>query len=509
MKAETRAETKGGTKVDGVAPSSRLRPGQTIHLVAVGGVGMSALAGLLQAQGFRVTGSDEAIYPPASTLLEQLRIAVRHGYRPEHLDSADAVIIGNAVTRTNPEAAAALERGLPVFSMPEILGDLFLSQRRTLVVAGTHGKTTTTAMLAWVLQRAGRAPGFLVGGVPIDLGVSFAVGEGEDFVIEGDEYDSAFFDKRPKFIHYRPQAVLLNAVEFDHADIYKDLEHVKRAFADLVRLLPREAPLVVASEFPHAVEVARGATRDAILFGAGPGSAWRAVNVRDDGECTVFAVEAEGQPVATVRLQLPGDMNVRNALGVFVLCRSLGMAAREIVPGLESFRGVRRRQEHVGERRGVVVLDDFAHHPTAVAGTLAAVRARYRERRVIAVFEPRSNTSRRRVFQQAFADALACAPVVILSAVYEKPNDPLPPAERLSTDELVADLRSRGIAAAVLPSPDAIAQHLAATATRGDVVVIMSNGAFGGLPRRLLEMLGAPGAADAPEAPRAPGAAGE
>jgi len=492
-------ESKAGT----VATSSPLRPGQSIHLVAVGGVGMSALAGLLQARGFRVTGSDEAIYPPASTLLERLGIEVRRGYRPEHLDGADAVIIGNAVTRTNPEAAAALERGLPVHSMPEILGDLFLSQRRTLVVAGTHGKTTTTAMLAWVLARAGRSPGFLVGGVPIDLGVSFAVGEGEDFVIEGDEYDSAFFDKRPKFIHYRPQAVLLNAIEFDHADIYTDLDHVKRAFAALVGLLSPDAPLVVASEFPHAVEVARAARGDAILFGNGPGSAWRAVDVHDDGECTIFTIEAGERPVATVRLRLLGDMNVRNALGVFVLCHTLGMTAQEIVPGLESFRGVRRRQEWVGERRGVVVLDDFAHHPTAVAGTLGAVRARYRDRRVVAVFEPRSNTSRRRVFQQGFADALAQAPVVVLSAVYEKPNDPLPPAERLSTDELVADLRGRGIAATVLPSPEAIAQHLAASAKAGDVIVVMSNGAFGGLPRRLLEVLGAAGAAAAPHVPGA------
>jgi UDP-N-acetylmuramate: L-alanyl-gamma-D-glutamyl-meso-diaminopimelate ligase len=496
-------------KAEGKVSGPDFRPGQSIHMVAVGGVGMSALAGLLQARGFHVTGSDEAIYPPASTLLERLGIEVRRGYRPEHLHGADAVIIGNAVTRTNPEAAAALERGLPVHSMPEVLGSLFLAQRRTLVVAGTHGKTTTTAMLAWVLERAGRSPGFLVGGVPLDLGMSFAVGNGEDFVIEGDEYDSAFFDKRPKFIHYRPRAVLLNAIEFDHADIYQDLAHVKRAFAELVRLLPREAPLVVASEFPHAVEVARAARGDAIFFGNAPGSAWRAVDVHDDGERTAFAIETDGRQVATVRLRLLGDMNVRNALGVFVLCRALGIAADEIVPGLESFKGVRRRQEHVGERRGVVVLDDFAHHPTAVAGTLAAVRSRYRTRRVIAVFEPRSNTSRRRVFQEAFADALAHAPVVILSAVYEKPNDPLPAAERLSTDELVANLCGRGIAATVLPSPEAIAQHLATTAQVGDVIVVMSNGAFGGLPRRLLEVLepsGVPGGVSSASGTSASGA---
>jgi UDP-N-acetylmuramate: L-alanyl-gamma-D-glutamyl-meso-diaminopimelate ligase len=476
------------------AGADGLVPGQSVHLVAVGGVGMSALAGLLKARGLHVTGSDQAIYPPASTLLEKLGIDVRQGFRPEHVAEADAVVIGNAVPRTNPEAVAAQERGLRLRSMPEVLGQLFLARRRSLVIAGTHGKTTSSALLAWCLERAGRAPGFLVGGVPIDFGVNFAEGTGEYFVIEGDEYDSAFFDKRPKFIHYRPQAVVLTAIEFDHADIYRDLDHVKHAYRQLMELVPAGAPLVVASDFPHAVEVARTAATSPMLFGDGPGSAWRATDVRDAAGRTVFAIEREGVREATVGLRLLGAINVRNALGVFVLCRTLGLAPEEIVPGLESFRGVRRRQEHVGECRGVTVLDDFAHHPTAVAGTIAAVRARYPGRRVIAVFEPRSNTSRRRIFQEAFVDAFADASVVILSAVYEKPNDPLPPAERLSTDTLVADLGRRGVEATVLPSAEAIARHLADTTREGDVVVVMSNGAFDGLPRRLLAQLGSAGA---------------
>jgi UDP-N-acetylmuramate: L-alanyl-gamma-D-glutamyl-meso-diaminopimelate ligase len=450
---------------------------------------MSALAGLLQARGYRVTGSDKAVYPPASTLLEELGIEVRQGYSPDHVADADLVVVGNAVTRANLEAIAAAERGIPMWSMPQLLGELFLADRLSIVVAGTHGKTTTSAMLAWVLEQAGRAPGFLVGGASLNLQTNFAVGTGEHFVLEGDEYDSAYFDKQPKFLHYRPRALLLNAIEFDHADIYRDLDHVKSAFRQLMQLLSPDTPLIVAQEFPHAVEIASTGPATPVLFGLDPGCAWRAVDVRDDGEHTSFRVQTDGHGVAEVRLRVPGVMNIRNALGVFVLSHRLGLSTDEIVRGLESFRGVRRRQECVGDVGGVTVIDDFAHHPTAVAGTLAAMRGRYPDRRVIAVFEPRSNTSRRRIFQREFADALAGAPVVILSAVFRKPNDPLPPEESLSIDELVDDLRSRGIEAQVLPSADAIVEYLGSTARPGDVITVMSNGAFEGVPHRLVERL--------------------
>jgi UDP-N-acetylmuramate: L-alanyl-gamma-D-glutamyl-meso-diaminopimelate ligase len=479
------------------------RPGAAVHLVAVGGVGMSALAGLLRARGYRVTGSDAAVYPPASTLLERLGIEVRQGYRSEHVAGADAVVIGNAVTRANPEAVAATARGLPVYSMPGLVG-MLLGERRPLVVAGTHGKTTSSAMLAWVLHQAGRRPGFLVGGMPVDFDANFALGEGADFVIEGDEYDSAFFDKRAKFLHYRPHGLILTGIEFDHADIYRDLEHVKTAFRELVALLPPGAPFMAASDFPHGVEVARSARATPCLFGEAAGGTWRARDVRDDGARIAFVVEKEGRRIGAVRLRLLGVINVRNALGVFALSSALGLEPDEIVAGLESFRGVRRRQEVVDESSGVTIIDDFAHHPTAIAGTLAAVRARYGNRRLIAVFEPRSNTSRRRIFQQAFAEALGGADRVVLSAVFEKPNDPLSPAERLSTDELVADLEGRGTKAWVLPSPEAIAAELVHAARPGDVIVVMSNGAFGGLPRRLaglLEEATRPGARSEPPAP--------
>jgi len=464
-------------------------PGQSVHLVAVGGVGMSALAGLLQARGYRVTGSDNAVYPPASILLEKLGIEVRQGYSSDHIADADLVVVGNAVTRANPEAIAATERGIPMWSMPQLLGELFLADRLSIVVAGTHGKTTTSAMLAWVLEQAGYSPGFLVGGASLNLQSNFAVGTGEHFVLEGDEYDSAYFDKQPKFLHYRPRALLLNAIEFDHADIYRDLDHVKSAFRQLMQLLSPDTPLIVAQEFPHAVEIASTGPATPVLFGMGSGCAWRAVDVRDDGERTSFSVLTDGHQIAEVRLQVPGVMNIRNALGVFVLSCRLGLAVDQIVRGLESFRGVRRRQERVGEVGGVIVIDDFAHHPTAVAGTLAAIRGRYPDRRVIAVFEPRSNTSRRRIFQHEFAEALAGAPVVILSAVFRKPNDPLPPEESLSIEELVDDLASRGIEAQVLPSADAIIEYLGRTARPGDVITVMSNGSFEGLPRRLVERL--------------------
>jgi UDP-N-acetylmuramate: L-alanyl-gamma-D-glutamyl-meso-diaminopimelate ligase len=489
-----------------VSAAAGVRPGTRIHLIAVGGVGMSALAGLLQARGARVTGSDEHVYPPASTLLAQLGIEVRPGYRPEHVADAEVVVVGNAVTRANPEVVAASERGLPLRSLPQLLGEVFLAERVPLVVAGTHGKTTSSAMLAWVLDHAGRRPGFMIGGAPVDFAASFRLGEGPHFVVEGDEYDSAFFDKGPKFLHYRPRAVLLTAVEFDHADIYRDLDDVKEAFRRLVALVPPDAPLVVASDFPHAVEVAAGAaapiffgdaplpaaagaTRPAVGALAGFPRVWRATGVRDDGRTTAFEVEADGRTAAAVRLQVPGVINVRNALGVFVLARALGLGAPETATGLASFRGVRRRQELVGEAAGVTVIDDFAHHPTAVAGTLAALRARYPARRLVAVFEPRSNTSRRRIFQREFANAFAAADAVVLSAVHAKPNDPIPAAERFSPEDLVADLHRRGVEALALPSPVAIAAHLAAAARPGDVIAVMSNGEFGGLPRRLIAAL--------------------
>ncbi|HJQ82481.1 MAG TPA: Mur ligase domain-containing protein, partial [Candidatus Binatia bacterium] len=417
-----------------------------VHLIAACGVGMSALAGLLRAAGHEVTGSDEQVYPPASTLLAELGIPVLSGWDAARVAGADLVVCGNAVRRTNVEAAAAEASGVRMLSMPAALATLFLAGRSPLVVAGTHGKTTSSAMLAWVLARTGRDPGFLVGGVPLELGRSFALGRPPWFVVEGDEYDSAYFDKEAKFLHYAPAMLLLNAIEFDHADIYRDLEHVKSAFRKLLAILPAGAPLVACGDFPHVLDVVAGSRARVQRFGLDEANDWRVTELVDDG-ATRFTVRERGRAVCDVRLRLPGAINARNALGVLLIAVETGIAWEEGAAALAEFRGVRRRQEVVGEARGVTVIDDFAHHPTAVAGTLAALRLRYPGRRLRAVFEPRSNTSRRRVFQDEFVTALAAADEAVLAAVFAKPGDPIPPEERLAPETIVAALARRGVAA--------------------------------------------------------------
>ena len=404
-----------------------------VHLIAACGVGMSALAALLRAAGHVVTGSDEHVYPPASTILADLGIAVAPGYDPARLDGVDLVVCGNAVRRTNPEAEAAEARGLRVMSFPQALAELFLVGRTPIVVAGTHGKTTSAAMLAWLLTRTGRDPGYLVGGLPRDLGASAALGTGPWFVVEGDEYDSAYFDKEAKFLHYRPEFVLLNAIEFDHADIYRDVEHVKGAFRKLLALVPAGAPVVACGDFPHVHDVVRDTRARVLRFGVGEANAWRVTDLRDDG-MTRFTVREGERAVVDVALPVPGAINARNALGVLLLAAQVGVPWAEGAAALAEFHGVRRRQEVVGEAHGVVVIDDFAHHPTAVAGTLAALRLRYPERRLRAVFEPRSNTSRRRIFQEEFCRALAAADEVVLAEPFSKTSDPIPAEERPGAD---------------------------------------------------------------------------
>ncbi len=461
-----------------------------VHLIAACGVGMSALAGLLHAAGHSVTGSDEHVYPPASTLLEELGIPVFQGYDPARLAGVDLVVCGNAVRRTNPEAEAAEAGGLRMLSMPAAVEEMFLAGRSPLVVAGTHGKTTSSAMLAWVLERTGRGPGFLVGGVPRELERSFALGRGPWFVIEGDEYDSAYFDKEAKFLHYRPAMLLLNAIEFDHADIYRDLEHVKSAFRKLLGILPAGAPLIACGDFPHVLDVIRDTHARVRRFGVGEANEWRITDLTDDG-ATRFTVREGGRAVCRLVLQPPGAINARNALGVLLVAREVGIGWEDAAAALAEFRGVRRRQEVVGTVGGVTVIDDFAHHPTAVAGTLAALRERYPGRRLRAVFEPRSNTSRRRVFQDEFVAALAAADEAVLAAVFTKASDPIPAAERLAPETIVADLERRGVPARLIDGVPAIRDYLVASARPGDVIAIMSNGAFGGLPTLVVAGLAA------------------
>jgi len=470
--------------------SQSLTPNPHIHLIAIGGVAMATFAAMLKERGYRVTGSDQGVYPPMSDFLARAEIPVMQGYRAENLLPApNLVIVGNAVSRTNPEVMALLETGIPYMSFPQALGEYFLEGKRSLVVAGTHGKTTSTALLGWVLEKAGRQPSFLLGGISKNFAQGYRLSAGEFFVIEGDEYDSAFFDKGPKFLHYRPQAVLLNAVEFDHADIYRDLEHVKDAFRQLLALVPSGAPLLVCSDFPAALEVAHSAQKPFATFGFSQDAAWQVRDIRDDGEHLHFTVIHQQKEFGRFITPMMGRMNVRNALGVSALCCELGLSAGEIAPGLAGFLGVERRQELVGEANGITIIDDFAHHPTAVMVTIEAVRLRYPQRRLWAIFEPRSNTCRRRIFQKPLTTALALADRVVIGPVYTKPQDLLATEDLFSPAELVADLQALGKEAHAGQGVDEICNFLTERCQSGDVMLIMSNGAFGGLPRKLLRTL--------------------
>jgi UDP-N-acetylmuramate: L-alanyl-gamma-D-glutamyl-meso-diaminopimelate ligase len=460
-----------------------------IHLIAICGVGMSALAGLLQAKGFRVTGSDQHVYPPMSTQLAALGIEVRQGFSPAHLaDNPDLVIVGNAVSRTNPEVRAMLALGLPFLSLPQALAAFFLRDRHPIVVAGTHGKTTTAALLAWVLEVAGLRPSFMIGGVPRDFGSNYRLGEGPYFVVEGDEYDTAFFDKGPKFLHYRPQTAILTSVEFDHGDIYRDLDHVKDAFRRFLRILPRHGFLAAGRDFPHVNDLLPAAACPWEGYGCSGGAEWRAAEVECGEVATRFVVLRGGRRLGAVEWGLAGRHNVQNALGVIAVASHLGIPFARIQEGLRTFTGVRRRQEVRGVVRDIVVIDDFAHHPTAIRETLAALRARYRGRRQWAIFEPRSATSRRATFQHAFVDALAEADRVVIAGLYNPEH--IPAGERLSPERLARDIAARdGKEARYIPDVDAIVAHVAGRAQPGDVIVIMSNGGFGGIHEKLLGAL--------------------
>jgi UDP-N-acetylmuramate: L-alanyl-gamma-D-glutamyl-meso-diaminopimelate ligase len=475
-------------------PVSTIRPLPAtlshIHLIAIAGVGMATLAAMLKERGYHVTGSDQGVYPPMSDFLAEARIAVKQGYQAENLVPApDLVVVGNAVSRTNPEVAALLETNIPYMSFPQALAHFFLAEKRPLVVAGTHGKTTTTALLAWVLEKAGYHPGLLVGGLSKNFGRGYRLGTGEFFVVEGDEYDSAFFDKGPKFLHYRPQGVLLNAVEFDHADIYRDLDHVQEAFGRLLDIVPRNAPLLVCSDFPAALAVAQASHKSFLTFGLQETADWQVRDVHDDGTHLHFSVMHHQREIGRFTSPLMGWMNVRNALGVSALCSTLGLSAQDIAPGMASFLGVERRQDLVGEVNGITIIDDFAHHPTAVTVTIEAVRWRYPNRRLWAVFEPRSNTCRRRIFQKPLTGALALADRVVIGPVYTKPQDPLTQEELFSPAELASDLQALGKEAHPGHRVEEICVFLSQAVRPGDVVLIMSNGAFGGLPRKLLAAL--------------------
>ena len=456
---------------------------------------MASLAGMLQARGHRVTGSDENVYPPMSTMLESLGIPVMQGYRPEHLSTPapDCVVIGNALSRGNAEVEETLNRRLVYRSQAEVVKEEFIRGRRSLVVAGTHGKTTTTSIATWVLERGGLDPSFLVGGVVQNFGASFRVTDSEYFAIEGDEYDTAYFDKGPKFMHYLPEIAVVGNIEFDHADIYKDLDAVKLAFRRLMNLVPGRGRLIAGWDSPAVREVVAqfGGRLHTQLetFGTGEDARWRAVDVDYTAALTRFRVLREGEPWGEFETPLIGDFNVLNCLSVVIAADAWGIPQETIGDALSTFQSVKRRMQVRGEERGVTVIDDFAHHPTAVRETLRALGEKYKGRRLVAVFEPRSATSRLAVFQEDYASAFDPADYVVLSSVFAREKGSAY-GNLLDTDELVADVAARRDRPALcLDGADSIVEHLAPNLREGDVVAVMSNGGFGGIHDKLLAAL--------------------
>ena len=457
---------------------------QHIHLIGICGTAMASLAGLLKQRGFRVTGSDAAVYPPMSDMLAALGIPVQQPYAESNLKPRpDLVVVGNAISRGNPELEYVLDQRIPLRSLPQVLYEYFLRGRESIVVAGTHGKTTTTAMLAWIFHTAGHNPSFLVGGVAENFASSFALKPGKHFILEGDEYDTAFFDKGPKFLHYFPDAAVLTSVEFDHADIYADLESVKTAFRRLVNLVPKRGRIVAFDGDASVGECVGRALCAVERYGFEAGSYWRATDVRYEPAGTLWSVLREGEPWASFELPLAGEYNVLNATAAAAVAAGYGIPAAAIGKALREFRGVKRRLEVRGEVNGVTFVEDFAHHPTAIAGTLRALRVRYPGRRLWALFEPRSNTLRRNVFAERLVESLALADQVVIADIFRA--EAIPEAERLDLGKVVAEIARRGAPAQNLADADAIVAAVAPELRSGDVVAILSNGGFGGIYEKL------------------------
>ncbi len=464
-----------------------------IHLIGIAGTGMGSLAGLLRAAGHEVRGSDEHVYPPMSTQLAEQGIAVMEGFGPQNLEwNPDVVVVGNVCRRDHVEVLAAKDKRIPLTSFPALLSDLFLSDHQAVVIAGTHGKTTTSTLMAHVLTQAGRDPSFLIGGVPNNFERSWRLGLGEEFVVEGDEYDTAFFDKKSKFLHYKPKIVILTSVEFDHADIFRDEDVVVEAFREFVERIPPAGDLIVCAASPKAMEVARSARCQVTTYGRpGVGADWTfEVANYTRGDRAVMRVAYQGHVVGTIESGMPGVFNLENLMGVVAASSRIGIPLSMLARASQRFLGVKRRQEWRGVASGVTVLDDFAHHPTAVRETLTALKGRFGPGKLITAFEPRSATSRRKVFQHDFAAALANADEVILAPLYQP--EKLPIDDRLDVELLAKDLRNGGIPARVIETVDATVERLVERAAPGDTVVVMTSGSYGGLHDKLLERLGDP-----------------
>ncbi len=461
---------------------------KTIHLIAACGTAMGALACLLREMGFSVTGSDQNVYPPMSTLLKEKGIALKEGFSHEHLShQPDLVVVGNAVTRSNPEAAALQEMGIPFCSMPQAVNRFLVSGKKAILITGTHGKTTTASLMAHVLSEAGCDPSFLIGGILKNFGSNYRLGKGDFVVLEGDEYDTAYFDKGPKFLHYDAHVAILTGIEFDHADIFADFAHVQKVFSDLVSRLPAEALLVAYAEDPEVMKLAASRKGRIRTYGRKRGADWRLGKVAIEGVKTFFEPLKNGGSLGLWETHLVGEHNLLNTLSVLAAADYLGIQADAAKKALFTFKGVKRRQEIRGFRRGICVMDDFAHHPTAVRETIAAVKGRFGNGRLVAVFEPRTNTSMRNVFQDVYPGAFDAADIVCI----RKPPllEKIPETIRFSSEKLVSDLIARGKDAHYFEDTEGIIDFLAETAASGDLVLIMSNGGFDNIHERLLARL--------------------
>lgn len=460
-----------------------------VHLVAACGTAMGTLAGILKRLGHEVTGSDQNVYPPMSTELEKLGVELWNGYSADHLfHKPDLVVIGNAVRKDNVEARAAIDGGFKYLSFTDALAEFFLAGKDSIVVAGTHGKTTTTSLLSRAMMTAEADPSVFVGGIVQHLGGSFRIGHGKHVISEGDEYDTAFFDKTPKFWHYRVKHALITHLEYDHADIYPNVEAVEAAFQKFIELVPRDGTITACASAPRLVKLlpfSKGAPVE--TYSLTKPADWTAVNLQRHADGARFSVQYKGKPHLEVELPLLGDHNIENALGVIAVCARLGLDRMRTAEGIAEFAGVKRRMELRGEARGVAVIDDFAHHPTAVKATIGAAKQRYPGRRIIAVFEPRSQTSRRKVFQKDYEEAFGQADQVYISQPFG--TEGLRADERFDPSELCDSLVKRGIPAETLPNVDAIVSAIERLAKPGDVALIMSNGGFGGIHDKLLAAL--------------------
>jgi UDP-N-acetylmuramate: L-alanyl-gamma-D-glutamyl-meso-diaminopimelate ligase len=462
-----------------------------VHLIGVCGTAMATLAAMLKSRGYEVRGSDQNVYPPMSEFLAEQQITTLQGFKPEHITGdLDLVVVGNAISRGNPELEEVLDRKIRFCSLPEAVRDHFLWGARSIVIAGTHGKTTTTSLAGWLLTHGGADPSVLVGGIAENFGGSYRVGGGRDFVIEGDEYDSAFFDKTAKFLKYLPDIAVVNNIEYDHADIYPDLEAIRIAFRRLVNLVPRRGLLLLGGDDPEARALAAGARCRVETFGVSDGLDWQAHDLHAGTGNTTFGLRRNGAAVGRFEVPLLGMHNVRNAVAAIAAGAAVGIDLETLGAGLRAFKGVRRRMQLRGVASGVAVYDDFAHHPTAIAETLAGVRAAYPDRRIWAIFEPRSATSCRRIFQADFARAFGAADRVLLPAVF---RSTLPEDQRLSAEQVVADLNAAGKSARYIPNVDDIVGVVAGEAADGDLVIVMSNGGFEGIHGKLLAALAARG----------------